>query len=83
MAIAPRIILTPHVLARARMRGITEEQIRATVTDPDSKLAARPNAKSGAEREKHLKAFGGRKLRVVVEYRGNDRIAVTAYWKEP
>lgn len=82
MAIAPRIILTPHVLARAKLRGITEEHIRTTVAAPDSKLAARPNAKSGAERKKHLKPFGGRKLCVVVEYRGNDRIAVTTYWKE-
>lgn len=78
---APNVIIIPHVHKRAAKRGIGIDEVRQTMLNPDQLLGARPNAKAGHERKKHLKDFGVRRLCVVVEYRGEARIAITTYWK--
>lgn len=75
-------ILTNHAWKRAQQRGITRSQIDETVDQPDTTLAARPGAKTGSARSKHLRAFGNRTLCAVVETRGTRRIVITCYWKD-
>lgn len=78
---ADRLIIPGYVLKRAHQRHFTKQQMVATALAPHDTLAANPNAKSGAQRVKHLRNFGGRRLCIVVEYRGQTRIVVTGYWK--
>lgn len=75
------VVLIPHVVHRAQRRGITLEQILSTVTEPDIAVQTYPNAKTGALRKRHLKTIDGKRLCVVVEYKGHIQVAITAYWK--
>ena len=80
MAQPSDVVILEHARKRAQDRGIDEEDIRRAAAGPDVVWSARPNAKTGRHRAKHVRKIGTRRLCVVVEHRGTTLVAVTAYW---
>jgi hypothetical protein len=76
------IIILGHALKQARVRGISEAQIRETVSNPDERQASYPCAKTRAKRDRYFKRFGKVRICVVVEYGNPANLVITTFKKE-
>jgi uncharacterized DUF497 family protein len=76
-----RLEVTPHALDRLAERGVKMEQIKETIDNPTSRETARPNAKTGKDRNKYIRKFEHKRLCVVAEEHNTKVVVITAYWK--